>query len=53
MNIHSIPAFKGCYVMQREDLRRFAATLADGFSQYNMFKHVCNGTYDHDLISLP
>ena len=52
MNIHSIPAFKGCYVMQREDLQRFAATLADGFSQYNMFKHVCYGTYDHDLMRL-
>ena len=38
--------------MQREDLQRFAATLADGFSQYCMFKHVCCGTYDHDLMRL-
>ena len=38
--------------MQREDLQRFADTLADGFSQYNMFKHVCYGTYNHDLMRL-
>jgi ribosomal protein S18 acetylase RimI-like enzyme len=52
MNIHSIPAFKECYIMQRKDIKRFAATLADGFSQYCMFKHVCYGTYDHDLMRL-
>ena len=38
--------------MQCEDLQSFAATLADGFSQYNMFKHVCYGTYSHDLMRL-
>ena len=38
--------------MQREDIRRFADTLADGFSQYNMFKHVCFGKYNHDLMRL-
>ena len=52
MNIHSIPAFKDCYIMQSDDLQRFAATLADGFSQYNMFKHVCCGTYDQNLMRL-
>ena len=52
MNSHSIPAFKECYVMQREDLQRFAATLADGFSGYNMFKHVCYGAYNHNLMRL-
>ena len=52
MNIHSIPAFKECYIMQYGDLQRFAATLADGFSQYCMFKHVSYGTYDHDLMRL-
>ena len=52
MNIHSIPAFKKCYVMQHEDIRRFATTLADGFSQYSMFKHVCYGAYNHDLMRL-
>ena len=45
-------AFKECYVMRSEDLQRFAATLADGFSQYSMFKHVCYGAYDHDLMRL-
>ncbi len=52
MNIHSIPAFKDCYIMQREDLQRFADTLADGFKGYSMFEHVCYGAYDHDLMRL-
>ena len=52
MNIHSTSAFKDCYVMQPEDLQRFAATLADGFKGYSMFEHVCYGAYDHDLMRL-
>ena len=52
MNIHSTPAFKDCYLMQPDDLQRFAATLADGFRGYSMFEHVCYGTYDHDLMRL-
>ncbi len=52
MNIHSIPALKECYVMQLEDIKRFASTLADGFSQYSMFNHVCYGAYNHDLMRL-
>ena len=52
MNIHSIPAFKECYIMQNEDIQRFATTLADGFSQYNMFKYICCGTYNHDMMRL-
>ena len=52
MNIHSIPALKECYVMQPEDIKRFASTLADGFSQYSMFNHVCYGAYNHDLMRL-
>ena len=52
MNIHSISAFEKCYIMQHEDIRRFATTLADGFSQYSMFKHVCYGAYNHDLMRL-
>ena len=38
--------------MQHGDIQRFADTLADGFSQYNMFRHVCYGAYDHDLMRL-
>jgi hypothetical protein len=38
--------------MQHEDIERFATTLADGFSQYSMFKHVCYGAYNHDLMRL-
>ena len=52
MNIHSISVFKECYIMQHGDIQRFATTLADGFSQYGMFKHVCYGTYNHDLMRL-
>ena len=52
MNIHSTSAFKDCYLMQPDDLQRFAATLADGFRGYSMFEHVCYGTYDHDLMRL-
>ena len=52
MNIHSTSAFKDCYIMQPDDLQRFADTLADGFRGYSMFEHVCYGTYDHDLMRL-
>ena len=38
--------------MQHGDIQRFATTFADGFSQYGMFKHVCYGTYNHDLMRL-
>ena len=38
--------------MQPEDLQQFADTLADGFSEYSMFKHVCYGKYNHDLMRL-
>ena len=52
MNDNSIPSLKKCYVMQHGDIQRFAATLADGFSQYCMFKHVCCGEYNHGLMRL-
>ena len=45
-------AFKECYIMQRDDIERFADTLADGFSQYALFQYICNGTYDHDKMAL-
>lgn len=37
--------------MQREDIERFADTLADGFSQYNLFRYACRGKYDHRRMS--
>ena len=52
MNNHSIPSLTKCYIMQHGDIKRFAGALADGFSQYNMFKHICYGRYDHDLMRL-
>ena len=52
MNSNSNPSLEKCYIMQRGDIQRFATTLADGFSRYNMFKHVCYGTYNHDLMRL-
>ena len=37
--------------MQRGDIERFADTLADGFSQYDLFKYACHGKYDHRKMS--
>ena len=51
MNVRDIPAFKDCYVMQRDDIGRFADTLADGFSQYDLFEYACRGKYDHKKMS--
>ena len=51
MNLREMSAFKDCYVMQRDDIGRFADTLADGFSQYDLFKYVCRGKYDHRRMS--
>ncbi len=51
MNVSEMSAFKDCYVMQRDDIGRFADTLADGFSQYDLFKYVCHGKYDHRRMS--
>ena len=38
--------------MQPDDIGRFAATLADGFSQYALFQHICGGKYDRDKMTL-
>ena len=51
MNVNHDLAFKDCYVMPRCDIERFADTLADGFSQYNLFRYVCNGRYNHSKMS--
>ena len=37
--------------MQRGDVERFADTLADGFSQYELFKYACDGKYDRRRMS--
>lgn len=52
MDNNHITAFNGCYIMQHEDIERFADTLADGFSKYNMFEYICNGKYSHDKMKL-
>ena len=52
MKIDHISAFDGCYIMQREDVERFADTLADGFCYYNLFRYVCGGEYDRDGMRL-
>ena len=44
-------AFEKCYIMQREDIGRFAQTLADGFSKYRLFMHICNGQYSHKKMT--
>lgn len=51
MNANRYSAFKDCYVMQRCDVESFADTLADSFSQYNLFKYTCCGKYDHRKMS--
>ena len=51
MNVKDIPAFKDCYVMQRDDIGRFADTLADGFSQYALFRYISGKKYDHSSMS--
>ena len=51
MSTNNIDCFEGCYIMQREDIERFADTLADGFSQYKLFRYVCNGGYNHRKMS--
>ena len=52
MSIQNVSAFKDCYMMQPDDIKSFADTLADGFSQYNLFQYVCNGKYDHEKMSI-
>lgn len=44
--------FNECYVMSQSDIELFADTLADGFSQYKLFKHICNDLYNHDKMKL-
>ena len=51
MNVNHTSFFKDCYVMQRGDVERFADALADGFSQYELFKYACSGKYDHGKMS--
>ena len=52
MNNGQRTSIKDCYIMQKADISRFAATLADGFSQYAIFQHICGGKYDHDKMEL-
>ena len=51
MDVNHASFFKDCYVMQSGDIERFADTLADGFSQYDLFKYACRGKYDHIKMS--
>lgn len=51
MNVNHTSFFKDCYVMQRGDVERFAEALADGFSQYELFKYACRGKYDRRRMS--
>ena len=51
MEVNEMSAFKDCYVMQRGDIERFADTLADGFSEYDLFKYACRGKYDRRKMS--
>ena len=52
MNINQMKAFDGCHLMRQEDIGLFANTLADGFSEYDLFKYACNGKYSHKKMSV-
>ena len=52
MNTEQIPFLKDVYLMLPDDVGRFADTLADGFSQYALFQHICDGKYDRDKMCL-
>ena len=52
MNTKQIPLLKDVYLMLPDDVGRFADTLADGFSQYALFQHICDGKYDRDKMCL-
>lgn len=52
MNTEQIPLLKDVYLMLPDDVGRFADTLADGFSQYALFQHICGGKYDRDKMCL-
>ena len=52
MSTNNIDCFEGCYIMQREDIERFADTLSDGFSRYRLFEYACNDRYDHAKMKL-
>lgn len=52
MNTEQIPLLKDVYLMLPDDVGRFADTLADGFSQYALFQHICDGKYDRDKMCL-
>ena len=52
MSTNDISYFEGCYIMQREDIERFADTLSDGFSQYRLFEYACNDKYNHAKMKL-
>ena len=51
MDVKHISVFKDCYLMQRGDIGRFADTLADGFSQYALFRYISGKKYDHSSMS--
>ena len=38
--------------MQPDDIWRFAMTLADGFSQYDLFKCICGKEYNYEKMQL-
>lgn len=49
---HPNPKMSSCYIMQQKDIERFADTLADGFSEYSLFKYICNGKNVRDKMRL-
>lgn len=52
MSTRNTDSFKDCYIMQHDDIERFADTLADGFRRYAIFEYICGGRYDHQKMQL-
>ena len=52
MRVDPAGFFEGCYIMQQEDIERFASTLSDGFREYGMFRFICNGSYSYSKMKL-
>lgn len=44
--------FTDCYTMQPKDVEAFAEILADGFSNYSLFKQILGGVYDKEKMKL-
>lgn len=52
MMIDEYDIFNDCYIMQPDDIGKFAHALAEGFSRYPLFEYVCGWNYDSHKMEL-